>query len=96
MQIHAQHLENVDHRPWPQRFATEPELLYLKLWLWHKSGFSKGFYSAKRTHSGIKFKSLMLQNCINEAIYSQQPGKQNNLETEGKIVWSLLLHFFTS
>lgn len=24
----------------------------------------------------------MLQNCINEANYSQQPGKQNNLETE--------------
>lgn len=38
----------------------------------------------------------MLQNCINEANYSQQPGKQNNLETEGKIVWGLLLRFFNS
>lgn len=38
----------------------------------------------------------MLQNCINEANYSQQPGKQNNLETEGKIAWGLLLHFFNS
>lgn len=26
--------------------------------------------------------------------YSQQPGKQNNLETEGKIGWSLLPLFF--
>jgi len=32
----------------------------------------------------------MMQNCINEANYSQQPGKQNCSEAEGKIVWGLL------